>query len=816
MICLSLTDAVVSLKPYSHRGRKRSGMAVPRSPELITASLINQTFHTSALRRGRCALGPMAHISPKLPHNAATSRWVGMEAQSHNPPLLMPAFNHNLPQKYTAQTSSSVSFSTVKVVGFFGDNVTLPCSYDTRIHGTLDFCWGRGKLPRSKCSNTILSEQGGMLSRQSSRYQLLGEVKKGNVSLTILNVQWDDAGKYSCRIEIPGWFNDQKVNIDLVIEEGPPDPLVIETREHYGRLSVCWGRGAIPNSGCNNEVIKSDGTSVTSRLSERYLLMGNLGGGDVSLTIRQVEKTDSGVYGCRVEIPGWFNDHKHQVTLTVEAAPPDPLSLEIKAVKEKSITFGWTSGFDGGEPILSYNLDLQDNKGTWQSTTIEHGELPQLTLMDLSPATTYKLRMFAINSVGKSEVSNLLIVKTREAAPDGPPLDLQLESLTSHSIRVTWKPPNPKLRNGILLSYSISYREYDHASKQYKRWQHVSVSASKEIERVVLDNLKPSTSYGVIVQAKTSAGTGPAATVPLCTTLDIVAPDPPVVELKEVQSHLISISWTPGFDGGSPITGYYLEYKEINNSWDHTDNIRIDFKPDETDATLLEINHSTYNIRMFAKNSHGTSKASNVLTVTIEETGTSTQEMETLNGTTHTPKAELCRRGWSPGLVAPERMHGPRPKKLPDVGPSGAYCGFVIGKADAKASSSKERRRIGGPPSSWQLNTVEVLDLFRGLDQLSSAVEDKWLALLNGRRVWKDGGRGGKPSSALSVPPAHGVASLAVYVRVEGRLALRLSVRSGCVYICLALEPGAWNLEPGAVCRCILDISQKTVAGSGD
>lgn len=63
--------------------------------------------------------------------------------------------------------------------------------------------------------------------------------------------------------------------------------------------------------------------------------------------------------------------------------------------------------------------------------------------------------------------------------------------------------------------------------------------------------------------------------------------------------------------------------------------------------------------------------------------GTSTQEMETLIGTTHTPKAELCRRGWSPGLVAPERMHGPRPKELPDVGPSGAYCEFVIGKADA-------------------------------------------------------------------------------------------------------------------------------------
>lgn len=86
---------------------------------------------------------------------------------------------------------------------------------------------------------------------------------------------------------------------------------------YYGKLSVCWGRGAIPNSGCANEVIKSDGTSVTSRLSERYLLMGNIGVGDVSLTIRQVKESDSGRYGCRVAIPGWFNDQKHEVTLTV-------------------------------------------------------------------------------------------------------------------------------------------------------------------------------------------------------------------------------------------------------------------------------------------------------------------------------------------------------------------------------------------------------------------------------------------------------------------------------------------------------------------
>lgn len=49
----------------------------------------------------------------------------------------------------------------------------------------------------------------------------------------------------------------------------------------------------------------------------------------------------------------------------------------------------------------------------------------------------------------------------------------------------------------------------------------------------------------------------------------------------------------------------------------------------------------------------------------------------------HTPKAGLHRRGWSPGLVAPERMHGPGPKELPDVGPSGVPYELTSSSADS-------------------------------------------------------------------------------------------------------------------------------------
>ncbi|XP_053188053.1 hepatitis A virus cellular receptor 1 homolog, partial [Scomber japonicus] len=89
----------------------------------------------------------------------------------------------------------------------------------------------------------------------------------------------------------------------------------------HGRTSACWGRGSIPYSGCNNQIIYTDGSKVTTRASSRYQLLGRLEDGDVSLTILNTTEEDAGLYGCRVEIPGWFNDQSHHIDLTIEKAP---------------------------------------------------------------------------------------------------------------------------------------------------------------------------------------------------------------------------------------------------------------------------------------------------------------------------------------------------------------------------------------------------------------------------------------------------------------------------------------------------------------
>ncbi|KAG8537714.1 hypothetical protein GDO81_024035, partial [Engystomops pustulosus] len=81
----------------------------------------------------------------------------------------------------------------------------------------------------------------------------------------------------------------------------------------------------------------------------------------------------------------------------------------------------------------------QDSWDSVQRTKDVSPQLNQATIIDLHPSSTYNIRMYAKNHIGKSEASNELTITTEEAAPDGPPQEVQLDPVSSQSIRVTWK-----------------------------------------------------------------------------------------------------------------------------------------------------------------------------------------------------------------------------------------------------------------------------------------------------------------------------------------------------------------------------------------
>lgn len=107
------------------------------------------------------------------------------------------------------------------ISAFEGQDITLPCKYDSRYHGICDICWMRGSIPNNGCGNQIIyANEKEVVMRANVRYQLYGALQRGDASLTILNAKKSDSGKYGCRVHVPGWFNDKKIEVYLEIREG--------------------------------------------------------------------------------------------------------------------------------------------------------------------------------------------------------------------------------------------------------------------------------------------------------------------------------------------------------------------------------------------------------------------------------------------------------------------------------------------------------------------------------------------------------------------------------------------------------------------
>ncbi|XP_029339714.1 hepatitis A virus cellular receptor 1 homolog isoform X2 [Mus caroli] len=142
--------------------------------------------------------------------------------------------------------------SYVEVKGVVGHPVTLPCTYST-YRGITTTCWGRGQCPSSACQNTLIWTNGHRVTyRKSSRYNLKGHISEGDVSLTIENSVVSDSGLYCCRVEIPGWFNDQKVTFSLQVKPEPttfcPHETTAEVTGTPSHTPTDWN-GTVTSSG---------------------------------------------------------------------------------------------------------------------------------------------------------------------------------------------------------------------------------------------------------------------------------------------------------------------------------------------------------------------------------------------------------------------------------------------------------------------------------------------------------------------------------------------------------------------------------------
>ena len=90
--------------------------------------------------------------------------------------------------------------------------------------------------------------------------------------------------------------------------------------------------------------------------------------------------------------------------------------------------------------------------------------------------------------------------------PSSPPRNVTVESHNPASLKVSWRPPVQKHRNGLITDYMINYTRV--GSREM-----INVNAGSNKTKVItISGLIPYENYSVIVAAMTVNGTGPFST----------------------------------------------------------------------------------------------------------------------------------------------------------------------------------------------------------------------------------------------------------------------------------------------------------------
>uniref|UniRef100_A0A673B0U6 Down syndrome cell adhesion molecule like 1 n=1 Tax=Sphaeramia orbicularis TaxID=375764 RepID=A0A673B0U6_9TELE len=332
-----------------------------------------------------------------------------------------------------------------------------------------------------------------------------------------------------------------------------------------------------------------------------------------TLKLKPAEREDSVFFSCHAI--NSYGEGRGLIQLTVQE-PPDPPELEVREVKDRSMNLRWTQRFDGNSVITSYDIEYKNKTDSWELKHATRNISPtnnQANIVDLHPASVYSIRMYSYNAIGKSEASKELTISTEEAQPDGPPMEVILQPVTSQSIRVTWKAPRKELQNGVIRGYQIGYRENGPGSNG--QYSIVEMKATGDNEVCTLDNLKKFAQYGVVVQAFNRAGTGPSSSEINATTLEDVPSQPPQnVRAISVTSDEAVITWAepPRMTLHGVLKGYRVVFWAVfpDGEWGEMQNITT--TKEQVELRGLE-KFTNYSIQVLAYTQAGDGVRSNVL-----------------------------------------------------------------------------------------------------------------------------------------------------------------------------------------------------------
>ncbi|KRY50894.1 Twitchin [Trichinella britovi] len=330
-------------------------------------------------------------------------------------------------------------------------------------------------------------------------------------------------------------------------------------------------------------------------------------------------RSDSGIY--TVVVQNSLGSDSATIRVTVFDRPSPPLGPIIHSdITPESCVLSWLSPKDdGGSPVTNYVIEkcTTDQPDNWERVSSFVRGL-RYEVIGLVPKASYKFRIRAQNEYGTSDPleSDLPIVTKYQFDVPSPPGTPEAVDMDTTWVTLTWDRPNSDGGSKI-LGYLVEFREPD----SYK-WTSANAFLAKE-PRLVIESLRDQSEYQFRVLAKNAAGfskpSEPSSFIKLKPKFSPPgAPSLPYTD--RIGRNYVTLMWEPPLlDGGSKITGYIVERREVGSySWIRCNDYNIR-DPEFTVPDLVEF--KDYEFRVSAVNSAGRGAPSPVATVKVQESG---------------------------------------------------------------------------------------------------------------------------------------------------------------------------------------------------
>uniref|UniRef100_A0A674F3Z2 Titin n=1 Tax=Salmo trutta TaxID=8032 RepID=A0A674F3Z2_SALTR len=318
-----------------------------------------------------------------------------------------------------------------------------------------------------------------------------------------------------------------------------------------------------------------------------------------TLSITEATGEDGGMYGINVtNVVGEKNATIEIIALDKPGPPSGPVKFDEVTINTATISWG-PPKYSGGCQISNYIVQKRDTTTTTWENVAASVARTTLKVQRLKTGAEYQFRIIAQNRYGKSYGldSHPLTIKYPYKEP-GPPGTPFIASLSKEYMVVEWHEPVADGGSSV-LGYHLERKE-----RNSILWTKLNKSLVKDTTYKT-GPLEEAVEYEFRVYAENIVGIGRCSKISEgCVARDPCDP-PGTPEAIIVNKESITIEWTkPEYDGGSVITGYVVEKRDLpEGRWmkaNFTNVIETRFT-----ATGLTAD-AQYDFRVIAKNAVGT------------------------------------------------------------------------------------------------------------------------------------------------------------------------------------------------------------------